>query len=224
VSGRRSHGPTRRARPWALAVLGLAAASALTPGCSTSSAPGSASGTTAPATSAPGTSAPAPGTTKALVATYGPKACSLLEVGEIAPLLGFEPERVASTPANFLGGGYTSACDFRHPQDPDRQGKTVRILVFPPATDLEVARKALTDAADRSGLAVPAYTGRAPEGSGSGPNTIMLLAPEQGFSITVVNGADHADDADLVALADKALPRYLAQPRGPSSTPSTPST
>ncbi len=221
---RRARRLARRAPQAPRGPLGPAVAAALLAGllvvgCSTTTS-NAGGGTTVPATSAPGTSAPAPGTTKALIPTYGPKACSLLEVAEVAPLLGFQPERVASTPANFLGGGYSSACDFRHPQDPERKGKTVRVLVFPPGSDLAAARKALEGAADRSDLAVPAFTGRAAEGSGAGPNTIMLLAPEQGFSITVVTGTER-DDTDLVALAQKALPRYLAQPRGPSSTPST---
>lgn len=202
----------------------LGAAGLLVLGCSAS--PGTATGGTstpggsAPGTATPGTSA-APGsttTTKVLQETYGAKACTLLTIDEMAPLLGFTPVAVATTPASFLGGGFSSACDFRHPQDPDRKGKTARILVFPPKSSIQAARRAMTDDKDVSDLPVPAFVGRAAEQTGSGPNTIVVDVPDQAFSITVVTGTDRTAD-DVVALAKLALPRFEAVPHGETATP-----
>lgn len=191
----------------------------LTTGCTStgtgtpaSGAPGTTSG------SAPGTTAAPTATSKPLQATYGAKACTLLTTDEVAPLLGYAPVAVATTPANFLGGGYTSACDFRHPDDPERKGKTIRVLVFPPLSSVDGARRAVTNDRDVTALDVPAFVGRAPEESGSGPNTIMVNVPDQSFSITVVTGADR-DDTDVIALAKLALPRFQAVPHGPGATP-----
>lgn len=208
-------------------VIGAIAAALLGSGCG---ADGAAPPAPPPATSAtPGSSGPTPGTppgsgpagtTTTIVETLGVKACALLTDQQVAPALGFRPVVVSGSTPSFLGGGYSSVCDFRHEGDPDRQGKTVRIFVFPPGTEVENARRALEEAHDVAGLEVPAFAGRAPEESGSGPNTIIVDPGGQAFSITVVNGANRTD-ADLLALAAPALAAFQAARAAapPSSTP-----